>query len=205
MASTSLPPPAATALPAALPPLPLPSPMPQCRRQCCAAAVLPNALPLPPKLCIRQAAASAASGRQRNGSGYGCGRHHRAATACRHSGDKDTAATAMAGPQTTINNQLKATVARAMETATLTATMMTVKTKVTAAVAGAAAAAWQQCSGGGSSSTAAARGWRPAWRLLRQLGKSAALAVAAAQQRCRQWQFRGGSVAAVAAMASLAA
>jgi hypothetical protein len=54
---------------------------------------------------------------------------------------KTPAATAMAGAQTTINNQLKATAATAMEMATMTAMMKTNK--------------WQQHSIGGNDSTAA--------------------------------------------------
>ncbi len=78
------------------------------------------------------------------------------------------AATAMVGAQTTINNQLKAMAATVTETATMTATMMTIKMKAMAAkeaawqkhsVSGggsaAAAAAAQQCSSGNSSAAAA--------------------------------------------------
>ncbi len=61
---------------------------------------------------------------------------------------KTLAATAMVGALPTINNQLKAAAAMAMETTTT----MTYKTKAMAA----AAAAWQQRSIGGGSSAAAA-------------------------------------------------
>jgi hypothetical protein len=46
---------------------------------------------------------------------------------------KTLAATAMVGAQTTINNQLKAVTATAMETAMMKATTMTMKTKAAAA------------------------------------------------------------------------
>ena len=72
------------------------------------------------------------------------------------------AVTAMAGAQTTINNQLNASMATAMETAT----MMTMETKATVA----AEAQWQRGGGGGGGgggqlgsgggSLARARGWR---------------------------------------------
>ncbi len=53
--------------------------------------------------------------------------------------------TAMAGAQTTINNQLKAATATATETGRMTATTMTMETKATAA----AEARWQHLGGGG--------------------------------------------------------
>jgi hypothetical protein len=70
---------------------------------------------------------------------------------------KTPAVTVMAGAHTTINNQLKVAAATAMDTATMTATKMTMKTKTMAA---AAAAAWQQCGGSSGSSAAAAQGQR---------------------------------------------
>ncbi len=48
---------------------------------------------------------------------------------------KTPAATAMAGAQTTINNLLNAAAATAREIATMTATTMTMETKVTVAAA----------------------------------------------------------------------
>jgi hypothetical protein len=105
---------------------------------------------------------------------------------------KTPAVTAMAGAQTTINNQLNASTA----TATEMATTMTMETKATAAVEArqqhlrgdgqlsggggslARAQGWRrrQRSGGvGSGSTAVAARWwrRPAWRWWQQLGESA--------------------------------
>jgi hypothetical protein len=70
---------------------------------------------------------------------------------------KTPAATAMAGLQTTINNQLKSATATAMEMTMMTATMMTMETKATTA-----AKAQRQCIGGS------------------QLGDSTALATATA-------------------------
>ncbi len=79
-----------------------------------------------------------------------------------------TAVTAMAGAQTTINNQLKAATETATETTTMTGTMMTMETKVTtmasssggsmgaAASLVAAVAAWQEHGIGGGGSTAVA-------------------------------------------------
>jgi hypothetical protein len=52
----------------------------------------------------------------------------------------------MTGAQTTINNELKAVAATAMETTMMTATMTTMRTKATGAVA----AAWQHHEGGNS-------------------------------------------------------
>jgi hypothetical protein len=49
---------------------------------------------------------------------------------------KTPAGTAMAGKQTTINNQLNAAAATATETARMTATTMTKSTKATAAAGG---------------------------------------------------------------------
>jgi hypothetical protein len=49
---------------------------------------------------------------------------------------KTTVGTAMAGKQTTLNNQLKAVAATATETMTMTATTMTKSTKATAAAGG---------------------------------------------------------------------
>ena len=73
---------------------------------------------------------------------------------------KTLAATAMAGAQT-INNQLKAALVMAMETAKMAATTMMMETK-------------------GKMAAAARRWWRrPAWQWRRQLGKSAALVAAA--------------------------
>ncbi len=72
---------------------------------------------------------------------------------------KTPAATALAGVQTTINNQLKVAAALAMKTAMMTATTMMVRmqTKVAAATAAAVAAVavaalWQHGSGSGVSS-----------------------------------------------------
>jgi hypothetical protein len=53
---------------------------------------------------------------------------------------KTPAATAMAGDQTTINNQLKSVTATATEMATMTATRITMRMKATAAAAAVAAA-----------------------------------------------------------------
>ncbi len=69
---------------------------------------------------------------------------------------KTPAATAMAGAQTTINNQLKAATATATATAMMAVTTITMKTKATVVVA--AAAARQQCKGGSNGSSATARG-----------------------------------------------
>ena len=70
---------------------------------------------------------------------------------------KTPAVTAMAGAQTTINNQLNASTA----TATMTATTMTMETTATVA----AEARWQHIGGGGQlggggGSLARAQGWR---------------------------------------------
>jgi hypothetical protein len=102
---------------------------------------------------------------------------------------KTLAATAMAGAQTTINNQLKAVAEMAM----MTATMTIMKTKAMAAVV----ASWRQLGGGGGgvggSSLAAA------WRQRSIGGGSGSVAMAAA------WQLGsiggGGSAAGSAAAA----
>ena len=86
---------------------------------------------------------------------------------------KTPTVTAMAGAQTTINNQLKA----ATETATVTATTMTMETKATAV----AEARWQHLKGGGQLGSSGG-----------SLGESTAVAAAAARWRCRQRQRSGG-------------
>ncbi len=68
---------------------------------------------------------------------------------------KAPAATAMAGEQTTINNQLKAAASMATEAAKMTAKMMTMETKAMAAAGAAEARRQRGCggqlgSGGGS-------------------------------------------------------
>jgi hypothetical protein len=112
---------------------------------------------------------------------------------------KTPAATAMAGSQTTINNQLETVMATATATAMMTATTRMMKTKATAAVA--EGAAWQQCGDGGDGSEVTAWGRRPALRWRRQLGKSTALASVAARRRQWQRQRSSGSVAEAAAVA----
>ncbi len=90
---------------------------------------------------------------------------------------KTLAVTAMVGAQTTINNQIK----EAMETATEMAKMTATTNKGNGG--------GNSCGGGsGGGSAAAARGQQPAWRKWRQLGKSMALAAAAARQWRRQQQ-----------------
>jgi hypothetical protein len=85
-----------------------------------------------------QLGSAAASQQQRSrsvaSSGHGHGNCHnrRAATGCPHSGNKDTTATAMVGAQT-INNQLKAVMVLATETATMTGTTMTMEIGTVAA------------------------------------------------------------------------
>jgi hypothetical protein len=66
---------------------------------------------------------------------------------------KTLAATAMVGAQTTINNQLKAAMAIVTETATMTATRITMRTKATAVVAAAALAVAALRQHGGVAST----------------------------------------------------
>ena len=72
---------------------------------------------------------------------------------------KTPMATAMAGAQTTISNQLETVTATATEMTTMTVTTMTIETKATVA-----AEAWQHCVGGsqlgGSSSLAIVQHWR---------------------------------------------
>jgi hypothetical protein len=87
------------------------------------------------------AAAVAAWRWQLDGGGSGrCHRCHAAAAHCRGCKEETLAGTAMAGAQTTLNNQLNAVVATAMDTATMTAMMMiTMKRKVMMAAAAAAA------------------------------------------------------------------
>ena len=77
---------------------------------------------------------------------------------------KTPAAKAMAGAQTTINNQLKAAKSMAMERAAEMATTMMMETKATVV----AAAAQQQHGGGGSLARAWCWHWRPAWQRRRQ-------------------------------------
>ena len=99
---------------------------------------------------------------------------------------KTPAATAMTGAQT-INNQLKAVMVRATEMVTMTATIMTMETKGTAA----AAEAWRQ-------RRVPRKWWWPVWqwrqqrRWRRKLGKSVALAVVVSlATEAAAWQERG--------------
>ncbi len=87
--------------------------------------------------------------------------------------------TALAGAQTTINNQLKAEMVMATAMAMMTAMMMAMETKATAAAAVAVAVGEAQWQRGGQ---------RPAWWRQWQLGETATLAAVAVRQQHRQWQ-----------------
>ncbi len=131
---------------------------------------------------------------------------------------KTPVATAMAGEQTTINNQPKAAAPTAMEMATMTATTMTMEMKATAVAAvaearrqrggegqlgsrgGSLPRAWRwrrrQHSGGvGNGSAGIAVRWRWRWPACwrrRQLGGSATLLAAAARWEAQRQRGIGG-------------
>jgi hypothetical protein len=114
---------------------------------------------------------------------------------------KTPAATAMAGAQTTIINQLQVAAATATETAMMTVMTTTMKTKAKAKAK--AGAAWQLCGGQRGGSAAVALAVVALWRQWQRGGRGGSSmwgsAAAVWGWQWQQWQLGSGSGNSLAA------